>query len=631
MKKILIWACVMGGVASGAFVPAPYGNVTLKGPMGTRLETMLKHHVLATDTEYITAPFLEKTERRGWWQTEFWGKYMHSAMPFWTYTKSAELRAKIDAGLTNILKSQEPCGYIGNYPDDVRCGEGWDVWGMKYTILGLLHYYDGDPASENGQKALAAAKRLCDYVIQQLGPNGARGKRLYQTGNWSGFASSSILEPVVWLYNRTKEQRYLDFATYVVSELCDYEDGAQLVKLADVPVADRRYGKVAACRKWHPEVDLTKAYEFMSCYQGLIEYFEVTGKREYLEAAVKSAESIVATEVNLAGGAAAGEHWFRGADQQYRHISWQQETCVITTWMRLCEKLLAVTGDPKWADQLEKTFYNIYLGAMTREADAFAAYTPLMGDRSHGHHHCRMHTDCCNANGPRGYLTVMNRFLTAKGDAATLNFYMSGSAKAKLGDGGEVKFHLYTLYPKADKAELWYRSRETRTFTLRLRIPAYSAKTVVKVNGKPVKGAVAAGGYCELRREWHETDKVEIVFDMAVRVHTADHFVAFSRGPIALARDSRFGDGALDEPFRPTCRNGLDPNRPPAFVPDRIPDGGFWMAFAVSLPIGEHHENPEGRIDRTVRFCDFASAGNRWETANAYRTWFPVEWSPHEK
>ena len=177
MRKVLLLVGLMEWTVSGAFVPAPYGDVTLKGPLGTRLESMLTHHVLATDTAYITAPFLGKTERRGWWQTEFWGKYMHSAMPFWSYTKSAELRTKIDAGLANIIGSQEPCGYIGNYPDDVRCGEGWDVWGMKYTILGLLHYYDGDPASENGRKALAAAKRVCDYVIQQLGPNGVRGKR----------------------------------------------------------------------------------------------------------------------------------------------------------------------------------------------------------------------------------------------------------------------------------------------------------------------------------------------------------------------------------------------------------------------------------------------------------------------
>ena len=611
---------MQGIVALGLVTVAAVGkvgaDVKLTGPFGERLNKMIVNHVTATDTKLLTDVFHESTKET-WWQTEFWGKYMHAAVPLWKYSGSAALKEKIDSGVANLLAAQEPGGYIGNYLEKDRYNRGWDIWGTKYTLMGLLHYYDGT----GDKKALEAAKRLCDYLIGEVGPNGKRGVPLRFTGNYGGLPSGSVLEPVMWLYNRTKEQRYLDFATYVVSELCDYEDGPQLVKLADVPVADRRYGKVAACRKWHPEVDLTKAYEFMSCYQGLIEYFEVTGRREYLEAAVKSAESIVATEVNLAGGAAAGEHWFRGADQQYRHISWQQETCVITTWMRLCEKLLAVTGDPKWADQLEKTFYNIYLGAMTREADAFAAYTPLMGDRSHGHHHCRMHTDCCNANGPRGYLTVMNRFLTAKGDAATLNFYMSGSAKAKLGDGGEVKFHLYTLYPKANTAEIWYRSRETRTFTLRLRIPAYSAKTVVKVNGKTVGDAVAAGGYCELRREWHETDKVEIVFDMPVVMHRLHDYVAFTRGPVCLARDTRFGDGALDEEIRADKVTDADLAGARLVRP---PTTDMFMAVAITLPSGYHTENPDsGVFPQAIHFTDYASAGNTWQPTDRYRVWLP--------
>ena len=54
-------------------------------------------------------------------------------------------------------------------------------------------------------------------------------------------------------------------------------------------------------------------------------------------------------------------------------------------------------------------------------------------------------------------------------------------------------------------------------------------------------------------------------------------------------------------------------------------------ASAASLPIGEHHESSEGKVDRVIRFCDFASADNRWEFGNAYRTWLPQEWLPHEK
>ena len=65
-------------IAVDVSVSAGAGSVRLKGALGERLDRMIERHVLATDVDYITAPFLEKTERGEKWQTEFWGKYMHS-------------------------------------------------------------------------------------------------------------------------------------------------------------------------------------------------------------------------------------------------------------------------------------------------------------------------------------------------------------------------------------------------------------------------------------------------------------------------------------------------------------------------------------------------------------------------
>ena len=79
------------------------GDVRLNGYLGQRLNTMLERHVIGMDVDYITAPFLEKTETKNWWQTEFWGKYMHSAVPFWQATGCARLKARIDDGVENEI------------------------------------------------------------------------------------------------------------------------------------------------------------------------------------------------------------------------------------------------------------------------------------------------------------------------------------------------------------------------------------------------------------------------------------------------------------------------------------------------------------------------------------------------
>ena len=144
------------------------------GHFGKRLDKMLANHVEATDPVKLAALYREET--KGHWQTEFWGKYMHAAVPFWRYTGSERLGAKIAAGVQAILAVQEPGGYIGNYAPANRYSRGWDVWGTKYTLMGLMHYYDyavRDPSLKpSAAKALEAAKRLCDYLIAERGPKG---------------------------------------------------------------------------------------------------------------------------------------------------------------------------------------------------------------------------------------------------------------------------------------------------------------------------------------------------------------------------------------------------------------------------------------------------------------------------
>ena len=661
------------------------GDVRLKGRLGERLDAMIERHVAARDVDYITAPFMEKTETKGWWQTEFWGKWMHSSVAYLRYATdekckvesvkckvAEELCSKIERGIERMLASQEECGYIGNYPEELRCGEGWDVWGMKYTMMGLMHYFDyvemegkrkkeevrskegrgteggnsavGCPQSD---AALAACRRLCDYVIAELGPNGKRGRELWQTGNWSGYASSSILEPVVWLYRRVAAKdgadaarKYLDFATYIVDGMTKPEKGPRLIDLAlnGVSVADRNEPGYKKDGEWSYvcKHGRSKAYEMMSCYQGLLDYVEVKsggvksggvesgGLKNILKATVMTAEDIVKEEVNLAGGCASSEAWFHGAKKQHLPYIHLQETCVTTTWMRFCEKLLEVTDDPKWADQIERTFYNAYLGALRSDGGEFAAYTPLTGNRWHGMNHCFMHTDCCTANGPRGFLCFLKELFTTRGDIATFNFYSSALVKGRLSDRRKVAFDMYSLYPRTDYVRIV--SHTTGTVPVRFRIPAWSARTEVKLNGKALDG-VRAGSYFMIERDWLLGDIVEVKFDMPVVAHTLDHHVAFTRGPVLLARDSRFADGDMTEPFRPGIKDG---QTMPTFTPVRAPSDDIWMAFSATLPIGSHTENPEASNPSTVFFCDYASAGNTWTRANFYRTWFPVEYGNNE-
>jgi DUF1680 family protein len=48
------------------------------------------------------------------------------------------------------------------------------------------------------------------------------------------------------------------------------------------------------------------------------------------------------------------------------------ETCVTTTWMKLCDNLLRLTGDPGFADEMERSAYNALLSAAVPDGSSFA-------------------------------------------------------------------------------------------------------------------------------------------------------------------------------------------------------------------------------------------------------------------
>ena len=62
-------------------------------------------------------------------------------------------------------------------------------------------------------------QKQVDYIISKIGDREEGKTPITSASNaWGGINSSSILEPIMKLYNITKEKRYLDFAGHIVNE-----------------------------------------------------------------------------------------------------------------------------------------------------------------------------------------------------------------------------------------------------------------------------------------------------------------------------------------------------------------------------------------------------------------------------
>ena len=226
---------------------------------------------------------------------------------------------------------------------------------------------------------------------------------IVKTGNYRGMPSSSILEPIVYLYLRTADKRYLDFAKYIVAQW-ETPDGPKLISaaLSGVPVSER----FPHPSTWWSYENGQKAYEMMSCYDGLLELYRITGEQNYLKAAEKSVKDIIDNEINIAGSGSAFECWYNGSEYQTEPAYHTMETCVTMTWMKLCNNLLRITGNPAYADEIEKSAYNALMASMKYDGSEIAKYSPLGGVRHSGEEQCGMHINCCNANGPRAFMML---------------------------------------------------------------------------------------------------------------------------------------------------------------------------------------------------------------------------------
>ena len=201
-------------------------------------------------------------------------------------------------------------------------------------------------------------------------------------------------------------------------------------------------------------------------------------------------------------------------------------------------------------------------------------------------------------------------------DGLYVNLFLPGRVKTLTPAGRALGLAVGTCYPAGGTVRFVVSPEEPETFTLGVRIPAWSEKTGLAVNGEPV--AVQPGEYARLTREWRPGDSVLLTLDMRVMpirpedygVSSADApFMALRRGPVVLARDARLGRD-VDAPVQPSLR----PDGSARAYPGSEAPFPSQAALAVRLMDGSF-----------MPMVDYASAGKTWQEDSRMCAWFPVK------
>ncbi len=477
----------------------------------------------------------------GDWRGEFWGKMMRGACLTWRYTQDGELYEILEETVRDLLTTQDHLGRICTYTEETEM-TGWDLWSRKYVLTGMQHFYDICKDEALKGQILQAMCQHTDAVIRVIGPG---KKEITNTSTfWGCVNSCTILEPVMRLYTMTGQERYLEFARYILST-----GGCADGNLIETALAGE---------KLPHQFPAVKAYEVMSFFEGALAYYEVTGEEKYFTAVKNFIDLVMEHEISVIGSAGCEHELFDHTVKTQTTSQWdlQQETCVTVTWMRVLSRLALLTGDVRYADALELPAYNAMPAAVNWEKQngfdywitkkptapmPFDSYSPLRNKRhGRGTGGIRVFQEggfygCCGCIGSAGLALKPLMAFLAMDKGFVINEYYPGTVKTQTPEGSPVAFTSQTQYPRENTYCLKLQLEKPETFTLRLRIPGWCREATLTAGGETVR---AESGYYDLTRLWHDGDTVLLTVPMELRSREQDGYISYSYGPITLCWDN---------------------------------------------------------------------------------------------
>lgn len=471
----------------------------------------------------LFAPEHRDCNREGDWYGEHAGKWLYAASRAAHRTGDNKLRENVLRVADFLVGVQGADGYLGTYAAErrfirkqappLRTWDGapsqrtWDIWTHSYLMLGLLEVNKHFPH----ERYVSAARRIGDLCWHTLTEGGID---ITQLGNHFGMSATVLLDPAVELYFATGEPRYLRLAERIVEQA---EERTQL-RLISQALA----GADAA------EIGTGKAYQLCWNLVGLAKLQRATGDVRYAEVVHRLWESIRAHHLTLGGGPWGGvAHRSREVFNHPSVFSPQGyvETCSILAWLQLNRELLALTGEARYAEEIERTAYNDLLGAQAPNGEDWCYYSFPNGQRVH-----TTYWRCCKSSGAMALEEIPGLGYGVQGADVCVYLFAPGRATLRT-PAGNVRMEQRTHYPFDGLIHLRVDPERPARFAVRIRIPRWAQRFELFEDGAPI-GAAEQGGFAVIDRDWRAGDEIEIRFAMRPMLqHRISHSIQESRAP----------------------------------------------------------------------------------------------------
>lgn len=517
------------------------------------------------------------------WYGEHGGKWLYATAFAVKRTNNEALKTLLFQTADYLVSTQEEDGYLGSYSPELRITNkesklhrrSWDTWTLSYMIMGLLETYRYFPNSHYRNAAI----KIGELLLKTFGDG---YNKITDYGTRYGYSATIALEPVVELYKVTLDKRYLDFAQLIVKEV-EEKEGLRLI----TSMLNNRDLEIVADGK---------AYQIIWNITGLAKLYEITGTPDYLKAIENSWKNIKNYHLTITGGpwGGIGKHKelfnTKGFWNPYGFI----ETCSIMSWIQLNKQLLHLTGDAKYAQEIERSTYNALLGAQFPNGMDWSYHTFTNGER-----HVANFNDCDPSSGVMALEELSPMIYSRRGSGIALNLFTESEATIALDNKNAVHIVQTTQYPFDGKIRLQISSSQKSNFPLYIRIPEWANGAEIKIGGEAVTGEIKTGSYYTLIGTWGKENVIEINFPIELKLveqsefaivpqGTADiyrvHWLALTRGPLVYAANGLINGEDREKTFHLSMKDGVKLFKPVNLI-SGVPGQGYELTVTGVKPL----------------------------------------------
>jgi uncharacterized protein len=452
-------------------------------------------------------------------------KWIEAAGFAMQYGERPELRAVVDKDIQEIVAVQQADGYLNTYYVQERAAQrmepktqqhGHELYNIGHLLQGAIAYYRA-----TGDRTLldAGIRFVNEFLLPNFGP-AADKKPLF-----SGHPEMELA--LVELHRLTGDKRHLELAGYLLAgdSRIQFKPENYVYHFCGIPFTSRTHLEGHAVRAMY------------ACC-GATDYYLETGDQTYWKTLNLLWKDLVSAQMYVTGGVGArsdGEAF--GDPYELPNATAYGESCAAIGNMMWNWRMLAATGEAKYADVIERALYNGINSGMSLNGTLYCYRNPLAFDPSGGDkiRNEWYDTTCCPPNLERTLASLPGYFYSTSSDGVYVHLYDNSSLDWRLENGTGLKVRQKANYPWEGGVEIAVAPEQPTEFTLFVRIPGWTESAKVAVNGQAVAGATA-GQYLPIRRRWTAGDTVMMQFNMAPQVLEANAQVVENNGRVAVQR-----------------------------------------------------------------------------------------------